>query len=843
MTILKGRHLACVILFSILSLLSLLISSCGVKIPSGTPEKVTVNYEKYLEFPLTNLRFSVKDSLVEFENALREAGLNLEKSDPIILSFATEVSLSPSTFLENFKRQLDEMLGEFTEGLSFQLDVNGLTSSLSGSFTLPELPGVQQFSVSVSDVPVDNLILVQDVAVLVGPNGSVLLSPLLTTLPFEEAIFAQTYLKVTFIPTSGGLLNLSLELDGAEIPMNQTIQNLTIRRSSTLILKNKISDVVSGKLTIELQNNRLSYFKNLDLSRVTENGKIRVDIPDRTIGLVDEDWQLKLSGSFDGEVGIPGFSGNLLQSISLRSGTVNLGSGTGSGTRVTVNVLENYFKIGDGIKISGYLEFSGTVSADLRQPLNYKITPNISIKAVKDYRISITVEKPGLVSYLKFTNDSGYLVMNFSGITVRNATTTFGEMLTAPEVRISFKGVELPKELNVVLEADVTSRNVSYSVALPSGQDIKIERAIIDPSVVSGQVLDVSYPIPQFLTHTVNSLDLDVELLVEYKSRGISISLDLTSNFFDHKRLNFADTGGMIRQEIISKKRTIDLSTFTEFKIKIEPSISAAVEITNVSLRDGAYLVLNPKVSKLEVDNVSLKNVSYDFGKIASVDFGTILSDEIAFLRELDYQVNAIGEIEVRNATIAPVIKLNLSGTEYVITKDNPQNVGPRIAELFKNGQRMDVSLRFDLSGGMINKDSELKFILRIKFPLQMKTSTTDVKVFSSELSGDFSGLRAVLDHASNAKLRFKTWRNTTGLLVKVVIKKGMDVIIEKELSTSAPEISLSSEELRKLSEGGLTCEILIPANNTVQLNYSGELFASPYVAVKINANVEQKLK
>lgn len=419
MKILKGKNKACAIFFSILSLALLLVSSCGVKIPSKIPEKVAVNYEKYLEFPLTDLRFSVKNSLVEFENALRRAGLNLEGNDPITLSFATEVSLSPSTLLESFKRQLDGMLGEFAEGLSFQLDVNGLTSSLSGSFTLPELPGVQQFSVNVSDVPVGNLLLAQDVAVVVGPNGSVLLSPLLRTLPFEEAIFAQTYLKVTFIPTSGSLLNLSLELDGAEIPMNQTIQNLTIRRSSTLILKNKMNDVVSGKLTIELQNNRLSYFKNLDISRVTENGKIRVDIPHRTIGLVDEDWQLKLSGSFDGEVAIPGFSGNLLQSISLRSGAVNLGSGTGNGTRVRVNVLENYFRIGDGIKISGYLEFSGTVSADLRQPLNYKITPNISIKAVKDYRIRITVEKPGLVSYLRFANDSGYLVMNFSGITVK----------------------------------------------------------------------------------------------------------------------------------------------------------------------------------------------------------------------------------------------------------------------------------------------------------------------------------------------------------------------------------------------------------------------------------------
>lgn len=841
MVFVKGKHSTYLVL--LLITVFALLYSCGIKIPNKVPEKVTVNYEKYLEFPLTNLRFSVKDSLVEFENALRGTGLGLERTNPITLSFATEVSLSPSTLLDSLKYQLKDALGDFTESLNFQLNLDGIVSSLSGSFTLPELPGTREFTFNVSAAPIDNLTIAQNVPIVVGPTGSVSLSPLLSTLPFEHAIFAETFLRVTFTPSSGSLMDLVLELDGVEIPMNRTIQNLTIRRSSTLLLRSRTGNTVSGTLTMALESNRVSYFKNLDLFRVTKNGWIRIDIPEQLISIVNGDWQLKLSGKLDGEVTIPGFSGNLAQSLSLKSGGVDLGSGTASGSKVTVNVLENYFRVGDGLKVSGYLEFSGTVSADLRQPLTYKVTPNISIKAVKDYRISVTVDRPNVVSYLRFTNDSGYLVMDFSGLTVRSATTTFGETINAPEVRISFKSVELPKQLEVVLEADVTSSTVSYRGRLPSGQDIKIERAIVDPSLVSGQVLELNYPIPDFLKNIINSLELDVELLVEYKSKGISLDLDLSSNFFDSQRLNFKDTGGEVQQVSIAKKRNIDFSTFTEFRLRIQPSIGSTVEINNVSLREGAYLVLNPEISKLEVDNVSLKNISYDFGNITSIDFGTVLPSELGFLRELDYDIDATGKIEVKNSTVSPVIKLNISGTEYVITKDNPRNVGPKIVELFKNGQRMDVSLKLELPSGTITKDSELRFVLDVKFPLRMRTTSTEVRVSLGELSGDLSGLQEVVNNVSSATLKFKTWRNTTGLLAKLVIKRGTEKVIEREFSTSSPEITLTAEQLRKLSQGGLTYEILIPAGGTVQLNYNGEFFASPYVAVHLNAKVEQKLK
>ncbi|ODN29780.1 hypothetical protein [Fervidobacterium thailandense] len=841
MVFVKGKHSTYLVL--LLITIFALLYSCGIKIPNKVPEKVTVNYEKYLEFPLTNLRFSVKDSLVKLENGLRGTGLNLEKTDPVMLSFATEVSLSPSTLLDSLKHQLEDALGDFAESLNFQLSLKGIMSSLSGSFTLPELPGTREFTFNASAVPIDNLTIVQNVPIVVGPTGSVSLSPFLSLLPFDHAIFAETFLRVTFSPSSGSLMDLVLELDGVEIPTNRTIQNLTIRRNSILVLRSRTGNTVSGTLTMALESNRVSYFKNLDLSRVTENGRIRIDIPEQFISIVNEDWQLKLSGKIDGEVTIPGFSGNLAQSLSLKSGGVDLGSGMASGSKVTINVLENYFRVGDGLRVSGYLEFSGTVSADLRQPLTYKVTPNISIKAVKDYRLSVTVNRPNVVSYLKFTSDSGYLVMDFSGLTVRSATTIFGETITAPEVRISFKGVELPKQLEVVLEADVTSSTVSYSVGLSSGQDIKIERAIVDPSLVSERFLELNYPIPDFLKNVIDSLELDVGLLVEYKSKGISLNLDLSSNFFDSQRLNFTDTGGADQQVSIAKKRNIDFSTFTEFRLRIQPSIGSTVEINNVSLREGAYLVLNPKISKLEVDNVSLKNISYDFGNITSVDFGTVLPSEMGFLRQFDYDIDATGRIEVKNSTVSPVIKLNISGTEYVVTKDTPQNVGPKIVELFKNGQRMDVSLKFEFPGGTINKDSALKFVFDVKFPLRMRATSTDVSVSSGELSGDFSSLKKVVDNVSSAMLKFKTWKNTSGLSAKLIIKRGTERIVEREFSTSSPEITLTMEQLRKLSQGGLTYEILIPTGGTVQLNYNGEFFASPYVAVHLNANVEQKLK
>jgi len=65
----------------------------------------------------------------------------------------------------------------------------------------------------------------------------------------------------------------------------------------------------------------------LDLLSVTDGGRLEYTIPDVNVSLVNDDKLVcKAGGSVKQQIAINGFSGSLNQQITLKSGSVTLGS-------------------------------------------------------------------------------------------------------------------------------------------------------------------------------------------------------------------------------------------------------------------------------------------------------------------------------------------------------------------------------------------------------------------------------------------------------------------------------------------------------------------------------------
>jgi len=72
-------------------------------------------------------------------------------------------------------------------------------------------------------------------------------------------------------------------------------------------IKNTGSDAV-GTVTLKLTGLKLNYFKNLDLSTVTDEGKLEYTIPDVNVSLInDANWYAKLGGSVKQQIAIDVF--------------------------------------------------------------------------------------------------------------------------------------------------------------------------------------------------------------------------------------------------------------------------------------------------------------------------------------------------------------------------------------------------------------------------------------------------------------------------------------------------------------------------------------------------------
>ncbi|MEN3041977.1 MAG: hypothetical protein ABDH59_01520, partial [Fervidobacterium sp.] len=623
--------------------------------------------------------------------------------------------------------------------------------------------------------------------------------------------------------------------------------SLFIKKNSSLILKNKSSNVVSGSLSLRFTDLKLNYFKNLDVSKVKADGKITIDIPSQNISISSGDWFLRLGGSINEQLVIPGFSGNITQTINLKSGIINLGSKSSNTLSLEIPINEVYFKVGNGIQVSGNVQLSGIVSADFRsEKPKVKVTPNINIKAVKNFEFIVDVPKPDVVQSISFANDSGYMVVNFDGLSIKEATTTFGETIKDSNVKVSFKGVSLPKQIKVVLEADVTSSNISYQASLPSGQTIKIASAVVDSSLVADKKVDIQYPIPDFVKTIVNSLDANIAVKIRYNIKGINgLKMNISSNFFEvgTGEVTFNDTSGSEKTHILSANKNINFSTFDKFELKIEPSLNSNVTLSNVDLIEGAYIIFTPEIDTFNISNVSIKEQQYQFDNLATINLDQLFANNLEFLKEFDYEISTKVKFDITNSTIPATIVLNASGTDVVIKKGEEKDIGDLIENLIKQGGILKIDAKIKTGEGVLNENSEIKLSLNLDMPFSLTAKGKDIIVSSGPIDQDLSILKQISNVVKKAELKFKTWNNTTGLSVRLKLKEGTTEILNTEISSVHPEITLTKEQVQRLGSGGISYEIIVPKDQKVSLNYTGKLAMAPYIAVELSVATEVKLK
>lgn len=831
-----------------------IVLSCGVRVPNKIPEKASVSYEKNLEFPITNWSFSVKDLVDRLEANLTSGLFELRKVDPVELRFATSVSFSPSTILKTYEDQIKTQFTQFGRNLSFSFTGEGLTSQLTGSFELPALPQSQQVvEINVSDVEIGNIVLVDNQTIFVPAYSQVSITSLLADLPFDEANFRTVSVSLTFNGTGGPL---KLSVDGVEIALNTPIP-LFLRKTSNVVLRNDGNLPVSGQLTLRLDNPKVNYFRNMDLSKVVTGGKIAFDLPETSFAIAPgESWQLKLGGRLDVSLTVPGFSGNVNQSLNVKSGSVNLGSASANSLTMSVPFNEVYFSVGNGLTVTGTLEVSGVASLDLRtQKPRATVTPALTPKAVKDYQLTVNVPKPPIFESISFTNDSGYAVVNFNGLRVINAETTFGETITGSQVRVSFKNVSLPRDLRVKLEAEITGtgsnwRTISYGAEIPPDQTIKVAQARITSDVLNGVGLDVSYPIPQTVKNVVERLVFSALAKVRWVTRGVgsdfSIRLNIESNIFGNRTINITNTDGVSRTEEISvQNNEVDLTTLDEFKLKITPSLESVITISNVDIRTGASVEVTPELESFVISSLTVKNVNYDFGQLVDFDLGSVFSGDFEFLKHFDFPIEANVKLVAPDA-LNPTLTLTISGTPITLSANQSQDIGDILKALIREGGRLTVLANFNVQRGTISQTDQLEFSVEASIPLRLTAPAEGVKIIDRPLPSDTLNLREVLGNIERAEIKFKRWRNTTGfggLQLKLSKPNVWSKTFEIPTGGGTPTIALTKRDLENIASEGVNFELSAAPNATVQMNYNGEISIVPYIAVTLKVATEVSLR
>jgi len=821
--------------------------SCGLKVPSKVPEKVSVKYTKYLEFPITTFDFKMNTFINDLLSESNLAPLNTVKGNPVKLTYATEVVYSPETILSGVEQQIRDQLAQFGQGFSFSLDTSQFLSELSGQIELPSLNlQSQEKEVDITEVDIPDITLVDNQSVVIPANTSIDVSGALSSaLPFEEGNFKEAIINLTFTG-SGGPLTISI--DGSEKQIGNKI-SLFIKKNSTVTIKNSSSSPANGTVTLKLTGLKLNYFKNLDLKKVNVGGQLEYTIPDVNVSLVSgaADWYAKLGGSIKQQITITGFSGNLSQVLTIKSGSVSLGNGNSYTNTLQVPLNEVYFKVGDGIKVSGNLTLSGIISADFRTTKpKVTVTPQVTLKAIKDYEITFNVPRPNNVSKLTFTTDSGYMAVNFTGLDTIQATTTFGSNTrTGSSVQIPFSGVSLPSTVKMKLEANVTSSTIRYEAVLPEGQDIIIATAKVSKDLLQGNAININYPIPDDVKNLVDSLDATAVINVDYNIKGITspINLEVSSSIFDATTLNFSVTDGATDTKYIkAENKHISLSSMDAFTFEATPSVSGDIELSYVDLREGAYVKFQPSLATFEIDNVSLKGQAYNLGSLTSIDFSQVFTGDSAFLKDFDYDISAPISLVVEKADIPATVTLTVTDQAYEVTKDHPVDIGDKIEELLKAGQSMDVSAKVETGAGVLNKNSVIKFTLNLDVPFSVEATPSDVVLTQGDLPEDLSILNDLAAIIDKATLKFKSWNNTTGLAARIVLENSDGQILSEDIGTGIWSMALTPDQMTSIAAGGVTYKILVPKGQSVSLNYNGAINAVPYIAVELKVATEVKI-
>ncbi len=818
--------------------------SCGLRVPSKVPEKVSVKYTKYLEFPVTTFDFKMNTFIDGLLSESNLAPLTIVRGDPLELKYATEVVYSPETILSGVEQQIRDQLAQFGQGFSFNLDTSQFLGQLSGQIELPSLNLESQGTeIDVDEVEIPNLVLVENQSVVIPASGSIEVGGILSSvLPFEEGNFKEATIELTFNGSGGPL---SIYIDGSQKSIGSSI-TLFVKKTSTVTIKNTGSDPAVGTVTLKLTGLKLNYFKNLDLSSVTGEGKLEYETVVNVSLVNDANWYAKLGGSVKQQIAINGFSGSLNQQITLKSGSVTLGSSDTSSNTLEVPLDEVYFKVSDGIQVSGKLTLSGTISADFRTAKpTVTVTPQVTLKAIKNYKITFNVPLPTNVSELSFTEGSGHMIVNFTGIETIQATTTFGSNTSTDNVvEIPFAGVSLPSVVDITLEANVTDSTISYQAVLPDDQDIIIETAKVSKDLLQGNAISINYPIPSDVKNLVDSFDATAVINVDYNIKGITsqINLAVSSNIFDPATLSFSDTDGATEtKDIKAENKHIPLDSMDAFTFEATPSVGGDITLSNVSLKDGAYAKFQPRLATFEIDNVSLKGQQYDLGSLASIDFSQVFSDDSAFLKEFDYDISAPINFDISNADIQATLTITISDTSYTLTNGQEEDLGDVIEDLLKQGQSMEVSAKVETGEGILSKGSVIKFNLSLDVPFNVTASDSDVVLTQGDL-GDLSILNDLASIIDKASLKFKTWNNTTGLAARIALIDGTNTILTSDIAKANPSILLTPDQMRSIATGNVKYKILVPEGQAVSLNYSGVINAVPYIAVELKVATEVRV-
>uniref|UniRef100_A0A7V4CM69 Uncharacterized protein n=1 Tax=Fervidobacterium pennivorans TaxID=93466 RepID=A0A7V4CM69_FERPE len=820
-------------------LVSLFLFSCGLKLPSKAPEKVKVQYTKYLEFPITTLDLKVSD----FVDSLLQkniAGLSVIKGNPISINYATSVEYSPGTFLQDIENSIKTELQSFGQRFEYRVDSSYFLSKVYGKIVLPTVQPIHQ-SISVDAPNIGDFTVADNLSIPVtnGTNIIELPSSVLNSLIFDEANLKNVDVQFTISGVSAS--NAFLIVDGRtyQITVNGTknLSNVMIKKSSNIKLKFDSSSTGFAQVTLKFLNQKVDYFKNLDTTQLADR-KISINVT-QNITITSGTWKLALGGNVDVNLNILGFSGNISQSYTAKSGTITIGSGSSS--NLTCNIGfdgTTLFTVGDGIVLNGLVELSENVSADLRVAPSITITPNVSVTKIENYPLSVTVPLPNNVQSVSFANDSGHMLLKLNGITLTAVSGTFGSnnLSLSGGIVLPFSGISLPSTINAQISGNVNSNEISYTLELPENQTIKIANAQI--TGLSIDPVTINEPVPSTVKDFANLVKATIKVKLNYDVRNISgVSINITSNIFDtgNGTHNLSGTGTI---ELSSVDKVFDFSTFTSFTMTITPTVPPAVTVSNVDIREGVKLVIQPVVEQFLISEVDLKGQSFeqDFGTL--INFGDIFKDDFAFVKDLDLNVDATVTFNITEATVPATVTLNISRNEVKVSKGQKVNIGHIIEELINEGTPLSLSIILETGTGTLTKDSLITASLEFALPLSASTGENEILIKSGTV--DLSMLNDVKDILDKVELKFGYYSNTTGLQAK--LKLGANNEISTLIGVSSPSVIITKDKLPTLSNNNVPYEILLPANSTISLNYNGKFSIAPYIAVDLKAATEVKL-
>lgn len=820
-------------------LIGLFLSSCGLKLPSKAPEKVKIQYTKYLEFPITTLDLKVSDFV---DSLLQEniGGLSVVKGNPISINYATSIEYSPGTFLQEIENSIKTELQSFGQSFEYRVDSSYFLSAVSGQIVLPTVQQIQQ-SISVDAVDIGSFTIAENLSIPVtnGTNVIELPSSVLNSLIFSEANLKSV--DVQFAISGVSASNAFLIVDGTtyQITVNGTknLSNVMIKKSSNIKLKFDSSSTGLAQVTLKFLNQKVDYFKDLDTTQLSA-GKISINVT-QNIPITSGSWKLALDGNVDLNLNILGFSGNISQSYTAKSGTTTIGSGSSSNLTCDIEFDgTTLFTVGDSIILDGLVELSGTVSADLRVPPSITITPNVNVTKIENYPLSVTVPLPSNVHSVSFTSDSGYMLLKVNGVTLTAVSGTFGSnnLSLSGGIVLPFGGISLPSTINAQISGDVSSNEISYELELPEDQTIKIENAQI--TGISMDPVTINEPVPSTVKDFANSVKATIKVKLNYDVTNISgVFLNITSNIFDtgDGTYNLSGAGTIV---LSSVDKVFDFSTFTNFTITITPIVPSAVTVSNVDIREGLKLVIQPVVEEFSISEVELKGQSFeqDFGTL--INFGDIFKDDFAFVKDLDLSIDATVTFNITEATVPATVTLNVSGNEVKVSKGQKVNIGDIIEELINEGAPLSLSISIETGTGTLTKDSLITASLEFALPLSASTGENEILIKSGTV--DLSTLNDIKDILDNAKLKFGYYSNTTGL--QAVLKLGGNDGISVLIGVSSPIVEIKKEHIEAISDDDVPYEILLPANSTVSLNYDGKLSIAPYIAVDLKVATEVRL-